>query len=250
MPPFIKIYLQVSPFKTALIWLLVLQSASLWAQEPPAVDPEAPLFTLDFRTLGWDAPVSGIFFFDGSEKKDLVASVSRPSRPKRYTGPNPLVFYRAGPPVEPGAPPSLQPVASLDLRSLDSRQLLLFVPTSNQSEGLEFLVRALPDPLEEAVGGSLRLINLTRSELAAKVNETTVRLDPGEIGSIMAEPRSDNSLGMRVAARKAESWELVFSTVLGFRPNQRVSLFITEDNNGRTRFHRITEVIRAKTSRL
>lgn len=231
-------------FILALTLMGFLFAEQMSAQSPPPIDPEAPTFSIAFLSLGWDEPVSDVFYFSGTQRIQVVAPVSRPSPVTAYTGPNPLIFYREGPPDPETGMPTLKPVAVLDVQRLSGQQLLIFVRTDANPEGAEFRISTFPDPPGDIRGGTLRFINLTPYDIACLVNEETLQLPSRQMKTVVPEPRADKSLPMKVAAYRGSSWEMAFSTVINYHPEQRITIFITEDGNKRIRFRRITEMVR------
>ena len=211
------------------------------AQTEPGSDGKEPQYHLRFRVLSWDAPVTDLFFFQDGEKVPLLASRSHPSAWIDYHGPAPLVFYRPGQAV--GDTPSSEPpppVPAARFHPTESGEwLFIFQRDADTAE--KYALRAIPEPDDKRREG-LRFFNLSRREIALQVNDRTARIDSGEKYSTDPEPRPDNSLVMRVAARQASDWKMVFSTVLEAKTNRRTTLFIF-DSGDEIRFRRFSEAL-------
>lgn len=204
-----------------------------------------PVYSIEFRVLGWDSASRDIYYVNQGERQRLIAPVSRPSSIYTYTGTSPLQIYRFDPADEAAdAEVGTEAVGALDLINVPSTFLLLIRNDPTDPERIK--LSAMPDPVDMQSGGGIRFVNMTSNPMACLINDNTWVLGPGQIRHVEGDPRPDNSLIMRIAVRREDTWERVFSTVIGHRPNQQTTLFIIPDPSSASGINvrRIVEPVR------
>lgn len=201
----------------------------------------APLKTVNFRVMAMEGVILDTCFIQDRRIERFNASHSHPTKWLRYRGTGPINFYRANDlsnienleempkPVAQFAPPS------------SGNWLLLFVKSPGVSGEGNYRIVNIPEN-NEPVEVGIRFYNLTRKILAVNVTDEQMLLQPGDQKLINPSPGPNNGMGMKIAAKNEESWDLVSSTIFGHRPNARITIYII-DAGGEILFKRFTDAV-------
>lgn len=196
-------------------------------------------FTIEFRVLALDGPVTDLFYFNGEDKVQFIAPRSVPSGQMEYKGPSPLVLYQETiTQTKSEIARASRPIAQFET-NFSGEWLFLLVSRSVDELDFTYGIHAVPDPTDQAEEG-VRVINLSYLEVAFQINEQTNRVPARSIKNIKPDVRSDNSLTLRVAVREASNWKLLFSTVMEAPEGMRITL-IVEESKGQIHVRRFSE---------
>lgn len=219
--------------------ILLLLLLGCVSAQPPQGAPEEEVPPLRFRIMGMDSVVSGLSFVNEDGVQSFIASHSRPTEWMEYRGASPLRFFRTSDLealTEESPPP---PVMASFFPPPGGDWLLLFVRDPGAGDLPRFRVVPIPDVPGDIQEG-LRFYNLTRQELAVRVNQELVRIQPGQQQQINPPPGPDSGMDLEIVALREGGWDNVSSTVFGHRPSARITFYLVEVG-GRFQFKRFLE---------
>ncbi len=172
------------------------------APDVSSTDGSAPprhcWFTV-FEAAG-QAPDDVCFEDPGHKAQTLVFDPRSRSITYEYKGPNKLVFFKQTPPLAglpAGTRSARESYASIDIPSKGDHFLFVFLPPAFAQQNNQPVIYALDDSTAVFPFGSVRLLNVTKNNLAGEVGNTRLPLQPGASQSL---PDSSNgSLNVALA---------------------------------------------------
>lgn len=180
----------------------------LWAPfgtlPPGASEPPEPLF----------------WYVDGGKPIEIKAEWNVPTRPLRYSGPRELQFYRSNGRRE--GEPILQPILSAPIPP-GAKHVLYFIFT-NESGG--FSAFPVDVGLQDMPKGSVKLINFSGEDIAAKIGDMTKEMENRSQWIVPVSAARNFQLRMQIAARQNGQWKLLYRTSYAVNDDSRKVLFL------------------------
>lgn len=175
---------------------------------------------VEFRTLGWDGPISGLHYSSAGREiaLDVADTVLSPSY--HLQGDGPLELYRV---ATVNNQPARIPVASLPVPPGVTRALLILHMDKNGAcSG-----RWLDDSPGVTPAGTMRVHNFSSHDLAINFGAETL---PLARGAHVREsfPSDARFIPVRVAARLDDTWEYALGVSQPVRPRLRFVVLIRD----------------------
>ncbi len=192
-----------------------------------------------FTCLAWDTiKANGVQYLNGDQVETLRVGQTRFSAPYRYTGSNPIVFFREEPGAEAGEVVRV-PVASAYIQPGLRDVLILFSDLERRGEPVDGQVQpqlkalALNNDLKAFPAGTYRIINLSQHQVGGIMGEEKFVI-PGKQTKMISKPVEDGA-DMRVhfSMKIDEKWEPKINTAWMFSANKRYLVFLTDIMNAR-----------------
>jgi hypothetical protein len=203
-----------------------------------AADDDAAI-SVRFTCLAWDTiKANGVQYLNGEQVETLRVGQTRFSAPYRYTGPNPIVFFREKPGLEAGEVVRV-PVASAYIQPGLRDVLILFSDAERSGESAndqvlpQFKALALNNDLKAFPAGTYRIINLSQHQVGGIMGEEKFII-PGKQTKMISKPVGDGE-DMRVhfSMKIDDQWEPKINTAWMFSANKRYLVFLTDIMNAR-----------------
>ena len=173
---------------------------------------------LQFRTLGWDAPVSGLYYSAAGREVALTAAPTALSPAFTLDHGDVLKLYRLD------ADRTRRPAGSLPVpQGLARAILVLHVAADGSCSG-----RWLDDSPEATPAGALRVYNLASKPVALGVGNGAVHtLAPGA-DTLARFPLDARAIPVRLAAQVGDHWEAAMSISQPVRPRLRFIVLVRD----------------------
>lgn len=192
--------------------------------------------TVDFSCLAWSGvDTRGLNYLHNNETVPLRISSAFRSGPYRYTGPNPIVFFR-----ETRAPDGTlvrEPVASAHIDPGLKNVLLLFVtaPTAVNTEAPApaFRVLVLDDDTSVFPMGSYRVFNLSDHEIGGIIDEKAFTIAPNHSFTVTPEAQDEVDVRIHFSSKIDGQWVPSLNTRWLYRKNARRLVFVTRDTSAK-----------------
>ncbi|WP_309386234.1 hypothetical protein [Cerasicoccus frondis] len=216
-----------------LIAVLVMIGAQLSA------DTDENEISIRFSTLAWDTiKANGIQYLNGEHVETVRVGQSHMNGPYLYTGPNPIVFFREKPGLEPGTV-IRERVAQAYLDPQLKEVLFLFteMPSSsgdlNSPNSMQLNTLVMNHDLGVFPLGSFRIINLSQHEVGCILGDEKLVI-PGKQTKLIRSPSNDQA-DMRVhfSMKIDDQWEPKINTAWMYHSNKRSLVFLTDVVNAR-----------------
>lgn len=189
-----------------------------------AQTPETP--ETQFRVLSM-ADVETVLFDIDEDTEYLTASVGKMSR--LYPAPKNgnVVFYKETPNPDPELPPIKTPLAKAHLPSQSVGPYIILINPNPPGAELKFATIVLDHSLERFPSNTYRVYNYSKRQLAVRLADTDLLLNPAESGSV---PYPDaKKAWLKVAANdQDEGWLLVRSSPQSVGANTRTTIFLVD----------------------
>ncbi len=95
-------------------------------------------------------------------------------------------------------------------------------PPATPDAPLDFKVEIIDCNPADFPGGSIRVVNRGRGNLAAQFGATRITAQPGETKVVTPVADARNRILSKVAAEEASGWQMLSSTFVVLRPDERV----------------------------
>jgi len=211
---------------------------------------ESEIIRVDFRVMPvLSAEWTGIFYqpnVNGEMKELQFQSLSRSFETYRYTGDNPIIFYRKDGVDEDGET-IYAPVAKV---SAKSKELLIFF-MSNEAVGRsdtieEFSLISLDDSPQGLPMDYIIYINLTGVQLGCRFENENILLRPGFNGPYSLRDSLETDVFVGMVVQHENSQRVVMKNNWHFKSgNRHIILLLPPKKAGsfRMRAYRITEYV-------
>ncbi|WP_309400781.1 hypothetical protein [Cerasicoccus maritimus] len=187
--------------------------------------PEEQL-NVTWRAISVNRTIKDLYVQSGDAFERVFIPNGALSKPYQYSGAAPMLLYKR---QEDSAEPL--PVADVMLDA-SVRRALVFI---KQYSGDGVAAEAMPMPTEPLHNGESRLINMTSSQIAGRLNGMKFQLAPRE--STVLPFESDNpgviKVSIQLAAKEGEGWEPKINSTFGVTPDMSVHLIFIPGSNGR-----------------
>jgi hypothetical protein len=218
--------------------LFFFATSLIWAQS----DEDG--ISVRFSCLAWDTnKANGIQYLDGDEVKELRVSQSYFDDSYTYSGPNPIVFFREKPGIEPGTVVR-DPVASAYIKPGLRDLLILFTEATQNVENTDNQLNALVlnNDFGAYPAGSFRIVNLSEHDVGAIFGENPFVI-PGKQTEIVTRPVEDGeTMRVHFSMKIGNQWEPKINTAWKFHANQRNLIFLTDLLNNREPYLKIKTI--------
>jgi len=173
---------------------------------------------LQFRTLAWGEPVSGLYYSSAGRDVPLAADPAALSRPFTLDHTRALQLYRLG------ADRGHQPAGVIPIpQNLARAILVLHAAPDGTCSG-----KWIDDSLETAPAGTFRIYNLSARPVALSLGGNAVRpIEPG--ADLLARfPLDVRAIPVRIAVRIGDTWNPALSLSQPVRPRLRFLVLIRD----------------------
>lgn len=163
-----------------------------------------------------------LYFFQDGEAVPIQFSRNSRASQVSYAGPDELVLYmRKGS----GENVSYEAVAGVRLPSGADRVLLIASTREKPPAGLRFHLDAFDDTLDAHPNGTLRLVNLTRGDVALAFGDEILRAAPGQTANETYEEKNGSvrlQVALQVPRKGSDEWVEVAGKRVQVYPGMRV----------------------------
>ncbi len=208
----------ISLLLLALVAVFAALGQTASAQTGPRANFPAPTRTLSFGSTSEN--IEGLFLLHEGKHLPIVIPALQRSLPIPFTGSSIQLFREE---ETPQGGKRFVPVGSWEWPASASATWLLVHAAGNHRYG------GLPLPDDKAAFPirSVRVINLTGQQLAARFGDQNVMLNPLQVNAVSVTPGSKNRVVCAFGLRDgASDWQLAGRHVLSLAPDHRADLIV------------------------
>ena len=221
--------------KQFFIWHVV---AALVLSSVSVLGADGDHRTVVFSAISFDTMPKELWYQSGADVLPLKVGGSVRGPELSYTGPVPIRFFRKM--IGEDGKERRITEAEVMVPSGIQRALFCFLP-NQPGEELLWKVYVMDDSVSSFGGGDIRFVNLTVHAIAGVLEETTMRLKPGEQHTVVPDANL-HGIGIKLAAYFDEGWEPFFSARWPYRENVRLMvLFLPDPNNGKVHMQAVPQ---------
>ncbi len=212
----------------------------LFATLAPALPAQTEALNLEFSAISFDSMPQELWYESEGKLMELQAGGSVRGPLLRYSGENPVNFFRLVPDGQGGKKRVMQ--ASATIPQGVSQALLCFLPNTSPNAALPWKIFVMDDSSQSFAPGDIRFINFAGKAVAGVLGEEKIRLLPNTERTITPDLSDTEGFGIKLAAYLDEQWEPFFSARWPHRKNVRLMiLFLPDTKSGKVKMRAVPQ---------
>ena len=195
---------------------VMLNQKGLNAQVPsPSAQP-----TMQFRTLGADCAMDGLFYQMGSNNVSVSIPQQMRSMPYDYSGASPLEIFKLI--TDKDGKPVHQKIASVDISQAGTFPLLVFFKGPKGPD--QPIVSVLKEDAKAFPSGTFRIVNYSQNPLNASFPSGPLVVPRGSIKEYQGNEGGIFPVGISESTPTGSN--LVFNSNVGILPGKRIMFLV------------------------
>ncbi|MCC5848289.1 MAG: hypothetical protein JJU29_09360 [Verrucomicrobia bacterium] len=170
--------------------------------------------------------IEGLFWVKGQEWEQVQVPVEFLSTAESYTGPNPITFYREGPPEDGEEAPGYVPVAQVRIPANTDEVVILFQEREQQIAGTAIPLRAQNFPQ-----GSYMVFNRSGQDVVMSLDGAPATLASGGVQVIRPENRERRPIPVVLQHRRDPENRSLITTTWFYHPERRRFVFLLPEED-------------------